>query len=206
VDVSNPALPFELSHVDLTVYAYDLAVEGDHVFVNTSYQGSYVVDVSDPYLPVIAGKTTTQSSTAIAIEGGIVYEAAVIGREVRSYANALVPAAKLLGVHPLDPGADEETTEFMPGDEMVMEVNYLVTGPLELGTLFVGAEFELEEAGSAFDLLRRDRGFEAGSYSERFSLGVPYDALPGGLHRCGARLRVPILATETEIVELDVIE
>ncbi len=69
-DVSTPADPVFLNELPLDAVAYDLALDGDFVFLAGDPQGLLVVDISNPAVPVLIGGLDYFDASSIAVAAG----------------------------------------------------------------------------------------------------------------------------------------
>jgi hypothetical protein len=78
VDISDPAHPFPVAGDILPGGSFELARRGDYLYVASgSYdnEGLYIIDVSDPYSPLITGYYEYFSPQEITLEGDYAYMA-----------------------------------------------------------------------------------------------------------------------------------
>jgi hypothetical protein len=70
IDISDPTSPVLAGAYDAQVYAYGVAVSGDHAFVASYGGGLQVIDISDPTNPALAGSCNTPGyAIAVAVSG-----------------------------------------------------------------------------------------------------------------------------------------
>lgn len=90
LDLSDPALPVLIGQVPVA-YPYDLALDGDLLYVATDAQPR-IIDVSDPTLPVLVSVVpTTSKGNQVAPAGDLAFVATFTGLEIFDVTDPTLP-------------------------------------------------------------------------------------------------------------------